>query len=103
MKYIKKYENINDYKPGDIIIAKYDYITFNGKKGEANLLLVIKDFSHYYNSKTVKVYACYQYRDNEEDTIYVKKKDIIKKVTKEEADKLVKEMEIRNDAKKYNL
>ena len=95
MKYIKTYENIEEYNPGDIIIAKFELWDFNGKKQSHNFLLVIKKL-HEYKFTNGNTYACYQYDDDIDDTIYVKKRNIIKKVSEKEAELLI-------NANKYNV
>lgn len=110
MKHINTYEGfLTDegkpikpkYNAGDIVVAKLRecngrYYNIYMNVGVGNIIDVILRIKNFHFRLEDIVYDCIKYDEESGQVIHVEEKDILKKITKEEADTIL-------DAEKYNL
>ena len=98
MKYIKKFENIKEYKIGDIVV--FYYTKYGVKKEYISEIFAIDDspFMDKENRYEYKVKLGVN-TFNEDTTAWIIDSNIIRKATKEETEKF----ELDRDTKKYNI
>ena len=94
MKYIKTYEQLSPkFNEGDIVKVKFKMWDVKGEKKE---MLSILEITKIHNKFGDISYACFPFEDDKKDTFYIKEKDIIETVSREQA-------RILFDMGKYNL